>query len=182
MHLLTLALLFFPGVVFASLASGDVWVMSLKPGSSPNSVARELGVRFLHEVPVSKTERLFAFRAPPLSVRSAFKARQIESISRLADANRDIVWHERQVPRQQTKRSVFPVMGSGWQPKDPLYAQQWHLQPLTSAIQMRVQDVWSPSDAFPLGARGNGTVIAIVDDGLHQILVQLHVKEHENRK
>lgn len=173
MHLLTLSLLFFSGVVFAksspsSGGGGDIWVMSLKPGSDPQSVARKLGVRFLHEVPVSSTERLFAFRSPLVSARSGFKAMQIESISRLAEANSEIVWHERQVPRQQQKRSVFSL-GSGWQPRDPLYAQQWHLQPLTSAIQMRVQEAWSSLDAFPLGARGNGTVIAIVDDGLQRI-------------
>jgi hypothetical protein len=148
--------------VASSAAAGDVWVMSLLPGSDPHSVARSLGVQFLHEVPVSKNERLFAFRSPI----SEHGTRLVNNIAALADANWEIVWHERQIPRQQTKRSFG---GSDWQPRDPLYAQQWHLQPLTSSIQMRAQGAWSPSDAFPLGARGNGTVIAIVDDGLQRI-------------
>ncbi|KAH3743609.1 S8 family serine peptidase [Pelomyxa schiedti] len=67
-------------------------------------------------------------------------------------AHKDIVlWMEEQVPHNREKRYTTPT--------DPLYSQQWHLQP-TSTVHISAQGAWSRD------ILGTNIVIGDVDDGL----------------
>lgn len=83
--------------VIAKDNPGHVWVMKLRPGADPHAVARELGLTYMHAMQFGG---FHAFeRAHDSRVR-------LSDVSQLASENAAVEWHQRQVPRQQEKRSA----------------------------------------------------------------------------
>lgn len=137
----------------------QVWVIALKDGANPQTVARHLGLEVVHQIPISG-QRLYAFREPASGGGGGASGKRNHlRVAQLANASPLVEWHERQIPRQQTKR------GGGTTITDPLYTQQWHLQPSTlSGAHLHAQEGW----AFPSANRTSVAVVAIVDDGLQR--------------
>lgn len=142
----------------------QIWVMALKGDANPETVALHLGLQVVHRLPISG-QRVYAFRERLERRVNPLRVAQLASASPLVD------WHERQIPRQQTKRATALSNNGKRIITDPLYTQQWHLQPSTlSGIHLHAQEGWAVASSN----NGNASVIAIVDDGLQHTHPDLH--------
>lgn len=123
----------------------DHWAIELKPGTSPFDIAEKHG----HEL-VGKIESIpgmFLFRKKEHTIHGITHPHHNESM--------EISWCENQIAKQQMKRGDVAI-------RDPLFSQQWHLHstPSHTSAHAYLEGAWSQ------GIRGEGIVIAIVDDGL----------------
>lgn len=155
MLLLFLLFVALGGGTGAIAAKGQIWVIALTDGANPQTVARHLGLEVVHRIPISG-QQLYAFREPVVTTGKGKRVNHLR-VAQLANASPLVAWHERQVARQQTKRGSTIT--------DPLYPQQWHIQPSTlSGAHLHAQEGW----AVPGTNKSVSAAIAIVDDGLQR--------------
>jgi len=84
-----------------------------------------------------------------------YHAKQARSLDQ--QGHPEIEWTEIQVTKQRRPRTLF---SGNALPIDPMFGQQWHLNPEMVTTSMDIRAAWA------LGYTGRGAAIAVVDDGL----------------
>lgn len=128
------------------------WVVHLREVESLNSIAAN-GAAL---TPVAGLTNTFIAEWPAAQTIS----NQAELISGVASAD----WYYPLVPRQQDLRYI---------PNDPLFSSEWHLYNTgqgggTTGVDIRATTAWNLTTSTGEPIRGDGVVVAIVDNGLQR--------------
>lgn len=121
------------------------WVIQLEDGTDPEVFAVSNRLRYVR--PVNGLDGYYLF------VSNSRKERSFEIDKRLSQA-KEALFVERQRPRQRHTRVA---------PTDPLYWKQWHLHGDATTANVHAEEGWAH------GARGEGVLVAIVDDGCNHL-------------
>lgn len=156
-------LVFLTGLVFSWAGSGfdrdgdsgDTWLIQVEDGVSAKAVAESLGAEYLRPlVGVDGYHRIRYLRT--LKGRE-FPGEWKEEVARKLASRPEVMAFE-----EEEWIEVFP---RNFQPMDPLFLDQWHLDNVGQsgglrASDVRVRPVWNR------GIDGRGVTIAIVDEGI----------------
>ena len=132
----------------ASATPTEEWAIRLRPGTSPQQVAKLLNGRVLGRIGALEGYYL-------LSIKNS--RQDPESVSRALEKNKSVLWSAQQLARQMEPKNL----------NDPKLGDQWHLNNTgqrggTPGVDANVFNAWN------LGFTGSGVQICIVDDGLEK--------------
>ncbi|RMZ75099.1 hypothetical protein DV738_g5654, partial [Chaetothyriales sp. CBS 135597] len=194
MHLILVAwaglLLLLSSQVSAQLArrdfgANDYFAVQLQPGVSAQEIAAQLGAH--NEGPLGELPDHYTFSCPKetsdrvhtrleeLKERRRFlrtRSAQSRSVPERGDGLDSILWSDKQHlrhrhphielnPAQQEAINRLTEIAAQLEIEDPIFKEQWHLfNPLQLGNDLNVTGLWLE------GITGNGTISAVIDDGL----------------